>query len=199
MTMPFHTATACLFAIASASVLAQQPMTLPYRSQNGGQQAVDTAACYAEANQKTHVVMARESQAPAPLKDQAKATPRVALLPQPLQPPLPGAASGASATMPGSAPLAASAAAGASSAQAAKGASGAQVAMPASGASGTLAAMPASGASGALAASAAAASGASGTQVAGMPAGPVPPPEPPMVGYWRAYSTCMQGRGYYVR
>jgi hypothetical protein len=28
---------------------------------------------------------------------------------------------------------------------------------------------------------------------------PLPPPEPPMVRYWRAYSDCMQGKGYYVR
>jgi hypothetical protein len=28
---------------------------------------------------------------------------------------------------------------------------------------------------------------------------PMPPPEPPMTRYWRAYATCMQGRGYTVQ
>jgi hypothetical protein len=28
---------------------------------------------------------------------------------------------------------------------------------------------------------------------------PLPPPEPPMTRYWRAYGDCMQGKGYFVR
>ncbi len=49
-----------LFATCGAT-LAQQPLTLPGRSQSTGQQAVDNAACYAYANQTTKVNMARES------------------------------------------------------------------------------------------------------------------------------------------
>jgi hypothetical protein len=165
--------------VASSSALAQQPLAVPGRSQTAGQQAVDNAACYAYANQTTRVVMAREPQM-AP-RDQPREQ-RTFAPPRPVEPPLPPVASGA---------LAASAA----------GASGAYAPMPAS------MAMPASGASAAVAAGASmpaasdavAASGASDAHYAEMKMPPLPPPEPPMTRYWRAYGDCMQGKGYFVR
>jgi hypothetical protein len=42
--------------------------------------------------------------------------------------------------------------------------------------------------------------GASEPQTAAeVKAPPMPPPEPPMTRYWRAYAACMQGRGYAVQ
>ncbi|WP_244816217.1 hypothetical protein [Caballeronia sp. Lep1P3] len=162
----------------SCAAFAQQPMTLPGRSQSSAQQSVDNAACYAYANQTTNVNMARESQTPP--KHSATET-RTMSAPRPVEPPLPPVASGALAA---SAP----AASGASAVSGASGASGAAVA----GAQGASAAMPAS-----------AAMSASGTSDAiyggDMKMPPLPPPEPPMVRYWRAYSECMQNRGYFVR
>jgi hypothetical protein len=172
--------------VTCGAAFAQQPLTLPGRSQSSGQQAVDNAACYAYANQTTKVNMARESQTPP--KDTAKDT-RTLSAPRPVEPPLPPTASGA---------LAASAAAPASGASAAvaAGASGAAVAAGASGASAT--AVAGTGASGAMPAMGA--SGASDAIFGGdMKMPPLPPPEPPMVRYWRAYSDCMQNRGYFVR
>jgi hypothetical protein len=177
------------------AALAQQPLTLPGRSQTPGQQSVDNAACYAYANQTTKVNMARESQAPP--KNNAVET-RTMVNPGPVAPPLPPNASGASAAVAASGASAA-VAAGASGA---KGASAA-VAAGASGAKGASAtvAAGASGASAAMPSSAAlAASGASDALLSGdMKMPPLPPPEPPMVRYWRAYSDCMQNRGYFVR
>ncbi|MEM5385143.1 hypothetical protein VSR68_16280 [Paraburkholderia phymatum] len=194
-----HAAIALLF-ISGASV-AQQPMTVPGRSQSPGQQTIDSALCYADANKTTHVNMARESQRPPPPDQAAQTAPRPIVAPAPVNPPLPAAmgASGASAAVATSAASAPVVASGATTA------SGAHVANAASAASGapatTVAA--ASGASGAAAASGAeAASGAStpmpaSPSLAEMP--PPPPPEPPMVRYWAAYSKCMQQRGYYTR
>lgn len=165
---------------ASGVALAQQPLTLPGRSQSAGQQAVDNAACYAYANQNTRVVMAREPQV-APRDQPREARPLVA--PRPVEPPLPPSASGAVAASAASAPMSASAA------------------MPASGASAAMvagASMPGA-ASGPAAASAAGASGASDAAYAEMKMPPLPPPEPPMARYWRAYGDCMQGKGYFVR
>jgi hypothetical protein len=165
---------------ASGAALAQQPLTLPGRSQSAGQQAVDNAACYAYANQTTRIVMAREPQT-APRDQPREARPLEP--PRPVEPPLPPSASGAVAASAASAPMSASAA------------------MPASGASAAMvagASMPAA-ASGPGAASAAAASGASGSSYAEMKMPPLPPPEPPMTRYWRAYGDCMQGKGYFVR
>ncbi|MBN3767901.1 hypothetical protein G3O01_44345, partial [Burkholderia sp. Ac-20365] len=62
MTRLVHAAIA-LFVVSGASV-AQVPLTYPGRSQGPGQQAVDTAACYADANKTTRVNIARESQRP---------------------------------------------------------------------------------------------------------------------------------------
>jgi hypothetical protein len=187
----FAHAAFALFVVSGAAV-AQQPMIYPGRSQGPGQQAIDTAACYADANKTTHVNMARESQRPPPPGEAAKAAPRPIVAPAPVNPPLPAAmaASGASAA------VAASAASGTTTASAPGAASGAAVAAAASGASAP---------GGASASTVAAASGASGASeampssasLADMP--PPPPPEPPMVRYWTAYSKCMQQRGYYTR
>jgi hypothetical protein len=178
------------------AAFAQQPLTLPGRAQSSGQQAVDNAACYAFANQTTKVNMAREPQT-APKNYQQE--PRTLSAPRAVEPPLPPTASGAlaaSAAAPASGASAAVAAGasgtkGAAHAGAASGAS-ATVAMGASGATGASAAMPGSGAL--------AASGASDAILGGdMKMPPLPPPEPPMVRYWRAYSDCMQNRGYFVK
>lgn len=165
--------------VASGTALAQMPATIPGRSQNPGQQAVDNAACYAYANQTTHVVMARESQTPP--RDQPREA-RPLAPPRPVEPPLPPAASGAAAASAASVPLPASATMPASEPATAV----------AAGASGPAAASDA-------AASAAAASQASDAHYAEMKMPPLPPPEPPMARYWRAYGDCMQGKGYYVR
>jgi hypothetical protein len=176
---------------ASGAALAQQPLTLPGRSQSTGQQAVDSAACYGYANQTTKVNMARESQAPQ--KNNAIET-RVLASPRPVEPPLPPVASGALAAS-GAVPASGASAAVAAGASGAHGASAAVVA-GASGAMAASGAMPASSA--ALAASGA--PGASDAILGGdMKMPPLPPPEPPMVRYWRAYGDCMQNRGYFVR
>ncbi|MBN3759151.1 hypothetical protein G3N95_40020, partial [Paraburkholderia sp. Tr-20389] len=101
----FAHAAIALFVVSGASV-AQQPLTYPGRSQGPAQQAVDTAACYADANKTTHVNMAHESQRPPPPGKTADAAPRPIVAPAPLNPPLPSAmgASGASGAMAASAP-----------------------------------------------------------------------------------------------
>ncbi|WP_277188483.1 hypothetical protein [Caballeronia sp. BR00000012568055] len=162
------------------AAFAQQPLTLPGRAQSSGQQAVDNAACYAFANQTTKVNMAREPQT-APKNYQQE--PRTLSAPRAVEPPLPPTASGA---------LAASAAAPASGASAAPASGASATVATAASASGAAAAMPGSGAL--------AASGASDAILGGdMKMPPLPPPEPPMVRYWRAYSDCMQNRGYFVK
>ncbi|KXV02121.1 hypothetical protein CR51_20530 [Caballeronia megalochromosomata] len=173
---------------ACGAAFAQQPLAVPGRSQSAWQQSVDNAACYGYANQTTKVNIAREAQTPP--RDAQRET-RVLTPPRPVEPPLPAGASGA---------LAASAAAPASGASAAiaasnlppgrvSGASG----LP--GASGPMPGMPAVPAS-----MAAGASGASDAIYGGdMKMPPLPPPEPPMTRYWRAYSECMQNRGYFTR
>jgi hypothetical protein len=170
---------------ACGAAFAQQPLAVPGRSQSPWQQSVDNAACYAYANQTTKVNMAREAQTQP--RDAQRET-RALTPPRPVEPPLPPGASGASAA------LAASAAAPASGASAAIAASGASAAMVAGASAprGASAAMPASVAGGA--------SGASDAIFGGdMKMPPLPPPEPPMVRYWRAYSDCMSNRGYFVR
>ncbi|SAK69445.1 hypothetical protein AWB82_04083 [Caballeronia glebae] len=172
---------------ACGAAFAQQPLAVPGRSQSAWQQSVDNAACYGYANQTTKVNIAREPQTqPRDAQRETRDT-RVLTPPRPLEPPLPAGASGA---------LAASAASGASATIAASGASGAMAAgalpHPASGAIPGMPAMPASMAAGA--------SGASDAIYGGdMKMPPLPPPEPPMTRYWRAYSECMQNRGYFTR
>jgi hypothetical protein len=179
--------------VTCGAAFAQQPLTLPGRSQSSAQQAVDNAACYAYANQTSKVVMARESQAPQ--KDNAVQT-RTLISPRAVEPPLPPTASGALAASAASGAVAASGA----SATIAAGASGVPGAAHAGAASGASATAVAGGASGASGAMPAMPSGASDAILGGdMKMPPLPPPEPPMVRYWRAYSDCMQNRGYFVR
>ncbi|SAL68401.1 hypothetical protein AWB74_03879 [Caballeronia arvi] len=173
---------------ACGAAFAQQPLTVPGRSQSPWQQSVDNAACYGYANQTTKVNMAREPQT-AP-RDAPRET-RVLTPPRPVEPPLPALASGAS---------------GAHGASAAVPASGVAVAVAASGApaatmAGASAPRDASSAMPTLPASiAAGAPGASDAIYGGdMKMPPLPPPEPPMARYWRAYSDCMSNRGYFVR
>ncbi|SAK91054.1 hypothetical protein AWB77_05062 [Caballeronia fortuita] len=177
---------------ACGAAFAQQPLTVPGRSQSAWQQSVDNAACYGYANQTTKVNMAREPQT-QPRDAQAQRDARTLTPPRPVEPPLPPGASGASAA---SAAHAASGAVPASGTVAASGASAtmASGALPHP-ASGTIPAMPAVPAS-----MAAGASGASDAIYGGdMKMPPLPPPEPPMTRYWRAYSECMQNRGYFTR
>lgn len=173
---------------ACGAAFAQQPLTVPGRSQSAWQQSIDNAACYGYANQTTKVNMARESQTPP--RDAQRET-RVLTPPRPVEPPLPPAASGAHGAS------AAVAALGASAVMAASGASAVPMAaasMP-PGASGPMPGLPAMPASMAVGAS-----GASDAIYGGdMKMPPLPPPEPPMARYWRAYSDCMQNRGYFVR
>ena len=173
---------------ACGAAFAQQPLTVPGRSQSPWQQSVDNAACYGYANQTTKVNMAREPQT-AP-RDAPRET-RVLTPPRPVEPPLPALASGASGAH------GASAAVPASGAAAAVAASGAPAAM----AAGASAPRDASSAMPTLPASiAAGAPGASDAIYGGdMKMPPLPPPEPPMARYWRAYSDCMSNRGYFVR
>ncbi|BBP98631.1 hypothetical protein BSFA1_37600 [Burkholderia sp. SFA1] len=167
---------------ACGAAFAQQPLTVPGRSQSSWQQSVDNAACYGYANQTTKVNMAREPQT-AP-RDAPRET-RVLTPPRPVEPPLPALASGArgaSAAVPASAAIAASGAPAATVA-------GASAPRDASSAMPTLPASIAAGAS-----------GASDAIYGGdMKMPPLPPPEPPMTRYWRAYSDCMSNRGYFVR
>lgn len=162
---------------ASGAALAQQPLTLPGRSQSTWQQSIDNAACYAYANQHTHVDIARQPRL-APRDKQLEVRPISA--PRAVAPPLPplmAGASGASATV----------AAGASTPL------GASASAPASGAALAMGASAPVAASGPLSVSA---SGASDATIK-MP--PLPPPEAPMAVYWRSYGECMQDRGYFVR
>ncbi len=167
--------------LASSAVFAQQPVTIPGRSQSAGQQAVDSASCYAFANRTTHVNTVREPQRPVPQNASMQTAPARASAP--LKPPL---------------PMGASAAVEASAASATR-ATSASAAMPASAAATTAAASSPEAASASTAASAAGASLPSDAQYAGTKMPPLPPPEPPMVRYWSAYGQCMQRLGYYTR
>lgn len=176
--------------LTSGMALAWQPVVYPIRSQTPTQQNIDAAMCYGMANRETNVNITREAQAPmAP-----KPAPAVAGSGsgQAGQPPLPASgvasASGALASAPATT-------ATASSAGATTNAKGAQNA--------AATAMPDSDAlvktdkngmpemSGA--------SDAQPTTEAEVKLPPPPPPEPPMTRYWRAYGSCMQGRGYVVQ
>ncbi|SDI17196.1 hypothetical protein [Paraburkholderia phenazinium] len=166
-----------LLAVTSAAS-AWQPVVYPVRSQSAWQQSADAAACYGVASQQTKVNITQQAQSPMPPKFASGVT----LIggAQVSQPPLPasGAAS-ASATMTGAAPAGAmptSAAAAAAMAQASE-------PMPKTDKNG----IPELG-------------GASEPQTAAeVKPPPMPPPEPPMTRYWRAYGVCMQGRGYAVQ
>lgn len=179
--------TGIVLSLASGAAVAQQPLTFPGRSQTAGQQAVDTATCYAWANQKTHVNMAHESQRPPPPDKSTGASAQRVYASVPLRAPLPYGASSADAASAASAAIEASAASAPTVATAATAGS---AALPASAATVAAASQP-QAASGAAAGSEA---------IAGQPPlPPPPPPEPPMTRYWNAYAECMQRQGYYVR
>ncbi|WP_174363981.1 hypothetical protein [uncultured Caballeronia sp.] len=162
-----------------ASAFAQQPPAFPMRSQNSAQVSIDNAMCYGYANQHTGVNMAKVSQ--VPIKPQA--TKPGAVKQVAVAAPLPSAmASGASAVYPASATGKASASASAS----------ASAPVMASGSASASAARP-----GVASDARAVANASSSSTDAPMPA--LPPPEPPMVQYWRAYSECMTERGYMVK
>jgi hypothetical protein len=160
----------------SASAFAQQPPAFPMRSQNSAQVSIDNAMCYSYANQHTGVNMAKVSQAPIkPQTTKPGAVHQVAVAA-----PLPSSmASGASAVYPASA-----------SSSTPKASASAPVMASESG--------PASAAKPGAASDARAVANASSSSTdAPMPA--LPPPEPPMVQYWRAYGECMTDRGYMVK
>ncbi|MGV7245395.1 hypothetical protein [Caballeronia sp. M23-90] len=160
-----------------ASAFAQQPPAFPMRSQNSAQVSIDNAMCYGYANQHTGVNMAKVSQ--VPIKPQA--TKPGAVKQVAVAAPLPSAmASGASAVYPASATGKASASASASAPVMASGSASASAARP-----------------GVASDARAVANASSSSTDAPMPA--LPPPEPPMVQYWRAYSECMTERGYMVK
>lgn len=50
--------------VSCGSAFALQPMAFPMRSQSAAQRSIDSAMCYATANQQTGVSMAKLSQAP---------------------------------------------------------------------------------------------------------------------------------------
>ncbi|MEW6343874.1 MAG: hypothetical protein RXR20_14835 [Paraburkholderia sp.] len=169
-----------LLAVSGAAS-AWQPVVYPIRSQSPWQQSVDSATCYSVASQQSKVNITQQAQAPMPPKF-ASGT---ALIggPQVSQPPLPasGAAS-ASMTMTSAAPAGAMPASGTAAGAAAPVAQASEP-MPKTDKNG----IPELG-------------GASEPQSAAeVKPPPMPPPEPPMTRYWRAYGVCMQGRGYAVQ
>ncbi|MGF6721694.1 hypothetical protein P3T43_001041 [Paraburkholderia sp. GAS41] len=161
----------------SGAVLAWQPVVYPIRSQNAWQQNTDAATCYGTARRQSGVDMTREAQSPTRPK-LASGAASIGSGAQVSQPPLP--ASGA-VSASGTKAMAAAGVPPASGAAAATGQ--ASEPMPKTDKSG----VPELG-------------GASEPPTATeVKAPPMPPPEPPMTRYWRAYATCMQGRGYAVQ
>ncbi|SAL21232.1 hypothetical protein AWB64_01552 [Caballeronia sordidicola] len=171
----------------SASALAQQPPAFPMRSQNPAQMSIDNAMCYSYANQHTGVIMAKQSQVP----QKPQATKPGAVHPVAVAAPLPSAMS------PGSGPVGASAAYAASAAYPASAASGTAKSMASTPASASVSPAASAARPGVASDARAVASASSSSTDAPMPA--LPPPEPPMVQYWRAYSECMTERGYMVK
>lgn len=161
----------------SGVALAWQPVVYPIRSQSPWQQSVDAAMCYSVASQQSKVNITQQAQSPMPPKFASGVAPIGG--PQVSQPPLPasGAAS-ASATMASPAPAGAMPGSAAAAAMA-------QASEP----------MPKTDKNGIPELR-----GASEPQTAAeVKLPPMPPPEPPMTRYWRAYAGCMQGRGYAVQ
>jgi hypothetical protein len=173
--MSFCVRTLLVLTIAApATVWAQRPLTYPLQSQSPAQQMVDQAYCYSQAKKQTNVDIVRQPQRPL------RTTPIIfssdaGYGTEP--PPLPASAGQATAASAASAPGAATS----------TGASQSAASAPSSASAGAT-----SGASGAPVPAAAASTGE-----ANLP--PLPPPEPPMTTYWRAFGDCMAGRGYGVR
>jgi hypothetical protein len=174
MTIPMGLTLLSLSGAASA----WQPVVYPIRSQSAWQQSADTATCYSTASRQSGVNITREAQSPMRPKLASGAV-GIGGGGQVSQPPLPASgtasASGTTATVAAAAPAPASGAP-AAAAQASE-------PMPKTDKNG----LPQLG-------------GASEPQTAAeVKAPPMPPPEPPMTRYWRAYAACMQGRGYAVQ
>ncbi|MGF6243610.1 hypothetical protein P3T42_005375 [Paraburkholderia sp. GAS38] len=177
MTIPMSLALLTLSGAASA----WQPVVYPVRSQSASQQSVDAATCYSTASRQSGVNITREAQSPMRPKLASGAV-GIGGAGQVSQPPLPASGTtAASGSVPASAAMATAAPASASSTPAA--AAQASEPMPKTDKNG----VPELG-------------GASEPLTeAEVKAPPMPPPEPPMTRYWRAYATCMQGRGYTVQ
>jgi hypothetical protein len=153
----------------SGAASAWQPVVYPVRSQSASQQSVDAATCYSTASRQSGVNITREAQSPMRPKLASGAV-GIGGAGQVSQPPLP--ASGTTAAS-GSVPASSTPAAAAQASEP----------MPKTDKNG----VPELG-------------GASEPLTeAEVKAPPMPPPEPPMTRYWRAYATCMQGRGYTVQ
>ncbi len=210
-----------IFLCASATLLAfstaafgQRPAVYPLRSQSPAAQNVDSAYCYWQARQQTGVDMTRLPQRP-PRTKVARFAPDAGRGAS--QPPLPGGAAGPNARdgKAGAATAASGDAVGRGGASPAAGQPSAVSPSASASASSSPSSSPAHAAAapgaGASASGPAAASGTPPTSVAAAsgPAAansaasanlpPLPPPEPPMATYWRAYGDCMQGRGYGVQ
>jgi hypothetical protein len=160
----------------SSAASAWQPVIYPIRSQSAWQQSSDAAMCYSTASRQTGVNITREAQSPMPPKLASGAV-GIGGGGQVSQPPLPASgtasASGTKATVAAAAPASGAPAATAQASEP----------MPKTDKNG----VPQLG-------------GASEPQTAAeVKAPPMPPPEPPMTRYWRAYAACMQGRGYAVQ
>ncbi|SIN91740.1 hypothetical protein [Paraburkholderia phenazinium] len=177
MTIPMSLALLTLSGAASA----WQPVVYPVRSQSASQQSVDAATCYSTASRQSGVNITREAQSPMRPKLASGAV-GIGGAGQVSQPPLPASGTtAASGSVPASAAMATAAPASASGTPAA--AAQASEPMPKTDKNG----VPELG-------------GASEPLTeAEVKAPPMPPPEPPMTRYWRAYATCMQGRGYTVQ
>ena len=177
MTIPMSLALLTLSGAASA----WQPVVYPVRSQSASQQSVDAATCYSTASRQSGVNITREAQSPMRPKLASGAV-GIGGAGQVSQPPLPASGTtAASGSVPASAAMATAAPASASGTPAA--AAQASEPMPKTDKDG----VPELG-------------GASEPLTeAEVKAPPMPPPEPPMTRYWRAYATCMQGRGYTVQ
>jgi hypothetical protein len=177
MTIPMSLALLTLSGAASA----WQPVVYPVRSQSASQQSVDAATCYSTASRQSGVNITREAQSPMRPKLASGAV-GIGGAGQVSQPPLPASGTtAASGSVPASAAMATAAPASASGTPAAA----AQTSEP----------MPKTDKNGVPELG-----GASEPLTeAEVKAPPMPPPEPPMTRYWRAYATCMQGRGYTVQ
>jgi hypothetical protein len=173
---------------ASGAAMAWQPVVYPVRSQSPSQQSVDAAICYGTAGRQSGVNITREAQSPMPPKF-ASGVPGIGGGGQFSQPPLPAsgtmAASGTMMPVASMKPASGTPAAAASTPSATATAAAAQSSEP----------MPKTDKNG-IPELGGASEPASAAEVK---APPMPPPEPPMTRYWRAYAACMQGRGYAVQ
>jgi hypothetical protein len=210
--MEFKTYTALTLIVLSNAAYAWQPLTYPVRSQSAYQRGIDNAMCYAEANKKTKVNIAHESQIPPP-KPRMTQTSSTGVPARPPLPPSSFSAAPMSASMPAATPDASAstvhAAGAATTAATSTGASSTKAADAATATTGSTAgnsagttataAAPASAPGADMSASDAAASGALQANAASsVKLPPLPAPEPPMTQYWAAYGACMQARGYVV-